>query len=205
MIVRILPAVPFDKKILIFIAICASVSFLVQAAFMTGLQASSCSGVKHPLRILVAALHGAFITAGMVAVPMYIEPMRLIVSQLFGPHQPMLTGAARLATDAAAAAAATMKPVSQASIVPVPPGVPAVEGAAQATPLPTAPQGDLTIEEAQEQYTYKRGTMVGGAALPPVEYEEQTFKEMMIGSAYWAAFAGAYGIGAGSMIASKCT
>jgi len=45
---------------------------------------------------------------------------------------------------------------------------------------------------------------VGGAALNFVEYEAQEFKEVMIGAAYWAAFAGAYGIGVGSMIATKC-
>lgn len=34
--------------------------------------------------------------------------------------------------------------------------------------------------------------------------EAQTFKEIIVGSAYWAAAAGAYGIGIGSMLATTC-
>jgi hypothetical protein len=34
--------------------------------------------------------------------------------------------------------------------------------------------------------------------------EAQTFKEIIAGSAYWAAAAGAYGIGIGSMLATTC-
>ena len=41
-------------------------------------------------------------------------------------------------------------------------------------------------------------------ALSPEEYEAQTLKEMSYGAAYWAAFAGAYGVGIGSLFAAKC-
>lgn len=41
-------------------------------------------------------------------------------------------------------------------------------------------------------------------ALTPEEYEAQTVKEMSYGAAYWAAFAGAYGVGIGSLFAAKC-
>ena len=40
--------------------------------------------------------------------------------------------------------------------------------------------------------------------LPAMEYEDQTLKEMMIGASYWAAFAGAYGIGFGSLMNTTC-
>ncbi len=54
------------------------------------------------------------------------------------------------------------------------------------------------------------GTEVGkiqgqvGGALSPEAYEQQTFQETVYGVSYWSAFAGAYGIGIGSMIAATC-
>jgi len=44
----------------------------------------------------------------------------------------------------------------------------------------------------------------GGAAITPEEYETQTFQEIAIGASYWAAFAGAYGVGIGSLSAATC-
>lgn len=48
------------------------------------------------------------------------------------------------------------------------------------------------------------GTVATIGALSPEEYEAQTLKEMSYGAAYWAAFAGAYGVGIGSLFAGKC-
>ena len=43
-----------------------------------------------------------------------------------------------------------------------------------------------------------------GGALESKEYEEQTMHEISAGSSYWGAFAGAYGVALGSLIAATC-
>ena len=44
----------------------------------------------------------------------------------------------------------------------------------------------------------------GGAAITLEEYDAQTFQEIASGASYWSAFAGAYGIGIGSLFAASC-
>jgi hypothetical protein len=129
------------------------------------LQASSCKGVQNYGSIFAGALIGAGITGAMVAIPLYVEPMRLAVSQLFGSHKSLLTPEQARMNEIVTSAG---KGLVEASI----PGNPEIQK--------------------------------GGASLTPDQYDNQTFKEMMIGSSYWSAFAGAYGIGIGSMIAAKC-
>lgn len=44
----------------------------------------------------------------------------------------------------------------------------------------------------------------GGAAITLDEYNTQTFQEIASGASFWSAFAGAYGIGIGSLFAASC-
>jgi hypothetical protein len=167
-----LPYMPLATKALMFIGLTAILSGLVQTAFLLALQASACSGVKDYGSIFVAASVGALITAGMVALPVYVTPLRLAVSQLFGTHKSLLTPAMQRINEI----------ISEA-------------GSGVST---------ATVSADVEKATGRIVVQGGGAALTPPEYEAQEFKEMMIGASYWAAFAGAYGIGVGSMMATSC-
>lgn len=158
-LLSVLPYMPIATKVTLLLVVSAILSAITQAAFLTALQASACSGVKDYRSIFIASGVGGLMTAGMMSLPLYIEPLRLLVSQLFGSHRSLLTPAL-----------------------------------AHVNNVITAASTDIAAATLQK----------GGAALTPVEYEAQTFREMMFGSAYWAAFAGAYGIGVGSMMATSC-
>lgn len=146
-------------------------SFLVQAGLLTSLQAAACKGVKDYGSIFTGAAIAAVITAVLAAIPIFFEPMRLAVSQIFIRHMPELTaGAARLDT--------------------------AVISAAE----------NVYTDEREEGQNQQGGALLNqrGGALTPDQYAEQERRELTIGTAYWTAFAGAYGIGLGSLISAKC-
>lgn len=169
LVIGALPYMEVSKKVILLIAASIVLSFVAQFAFLMFLQASSCKGVQNYGSIFAGALIGAGITGAMVAIPLYVEPMRLAVSQLFGSHKSLLTPEQARMNEIVTTAG---KGLVEASV-------------------PLAPIPDTITQK-------------GGASLTPDQYDNQTFKEMMIGSSYWAAFAGAYGIGIGSMIAVKC-
>jgi hypothetical protein len=144
---------------MVFLGLCVSVSFLIQMGFLTVLQANACSGVKNFGGIAYGAFIAAIITGVLVAIPVFIEPMRHMVSQLFFEHQVLLTPELKVIHDIVAKAGADIEK--------------------------TAP------------------TMVGGA-ISDEDYEEQTLYEISAGSSYWGAFAGAYGVAFGSLMAASC-
>jgi hypothetical protein len=162
-----LPYMPLSTKRLALIAAIVAISFAFQFGFLTFLQASSCDGVKDYGHILYGSLVAAVITAVMVAVPVFVEPLRLAISQVFVKHERLLSERER---------------VLDTKLV----GIVEETGAAAA-----AAAGDSVPVQT-------------GGALSPTDYEVQTFREMMFGTAYWGAFAGAYGIGLGSLQAAKC-
>ncbi len=145
-------------------------SFLVQAGLLTSLQAAACKGVKDYGSIFTGAAIAAVITAVLAAVPIFFEPMRLAVSQIFIRHMPELTKGAvdveNIASAAGEAYAATAR-----------------------------------REEGQQGVALLNQR---GGALTSEQYAEQERRELTIGTAYWTAFAGAYGIGLGSLISAKC-
>ncbi len=164
----ILPEMSNKTRGLILLGGVTVLSFLVQAGLLTTLQASACKGVKDYGSIFTGAAVAAVITAIMTAIPIYFEPMRLAVSQLFGPHKPMLTAREASINDTIVRAAA-----------------------------------EVTAAEAQE-HTQSPLPVQAGGSLDSAGYAKQELREITIGTAYWAAFAGAYGIGLGSLIAAKC-
>lgn len=163
-LLSILPYMELQRKVLLLVVISAAISGLVQFGFITALQASACSGVKDYQTIFTAAGVCALITAAMTALPAYVEPLRLTISQLFGTHKSLLTPA-----------------MSRINAV-------------------ISDAGTEIASAAMDKEVVQHG----GAALTLPEYEAQVFRETMIGAAYWSAFAGAYGVGIGSMIATKC-
>lgn len=148
-----------SQKAIALLAITVVISFIVQFGFLVFLQQSACGGVKDYVRVLKGAGVAMVITAIMVAIPLYWETGRLMVSQLLVDHKTLLTPTEAIVND--------------------------------------------TIVKNSTTIMTEMGSQRGGALTGP-EYDAQTFTEMMYGAAYWSAFAGAYGIGAGSMISTKC-
>ena len=148
-----------DNWKLWFILGCVGLSLVWQAMWLTVLQTSSCSGIKNVKGLAIGSLIAAAITACMTLIPVYIEPMRLIVSQLLISHKTLLTPAVAHVNDA------------------------------------LVDSGNKILSASLQ---------TGGAAITPEEYEAQTAQEIAYGTSYWAAFAGAYGIGIGSLFAATC-
>ena len=67
------------------------ISVLVQLGFLTFLQALSCGGVTNFGGILGGVLMSAGITALFLALPAFIEDLRLTISQIFINHLPIFT------------------------------------------------------------------------------------------------------------------
>lgn len=216
-ILNLLPSDALRTRVIGLVIICVVFSFVIQSILMIGLQASACAGVKNYKRIFIAGFVGALLTGGMVAIPLFLEPMRLIVSQIFGPHVSLLTPEAQRLNDIATTAGMRILEATRASEmpdVPVKPAMPSAPSDAPVKPaMPSAPPDVpdkrpapvATTVVASDPTLEDTGDPQAGGALSFEEYEEQTFKEMKYGAAYWATFAGAYGVGIGSMIASKCS
>lgn len=175
MFVKALPYMEPMPRMLIFLGVCTVLSFACQFGFLAILQSSSCKGVKDYTSIATGSVIAALITAAMIAIPVFVEPMRLVVSQLLFRHKTLLTPQLARMNDILLE---TGERVLKASLT--------EEAAAKA-----AADADRIVQS-------------GGAAISPEEYETQTFQEIAIGASYWGAFAGAYGIGLGSLVAAKC-
>ena len=147
------------ENIVYFVLMCVAASFICQALFLLFLQMNACGGVNDIKNIVVGALIAAGITGGMVAIPVFVEPMRLVVSQLFMKHKTLLTPELALIKD-------------------------------KLTKSLLATTGEEPL--------------ASHAAIEPEEYAIQTFQEIASGASFWSAFAGAYGIGIGSLFAAKC-
>ena len=152
-----------------FIVGCVGLSLLWQAMWLTVLQTSTCQGVKNVKGIATGSAIAAAITAVMVALPVYVEPLRLIVSQLFISHKALLTPAIAHVNDAL------------------------VESGTKVLSASLQAGGGASF----------LGPGVA-RAITPDEYEDQTSQEIALGTSYWAAFAGAYGLGIGSLFAASC-
>lgn len=164
MFINALPYMDLMPRMILFLGVCALLSGICQAGFLAMLQSSTCGGIKDYRSIGVGAMLCAVITAIMIAIPTFVEPMRLVVSQLFFRHKTLLT-------PQLAHMDAILRDTGEKVL-----------------------KASLTEEVVQK----------GGAAISPDEYEKQTFQEIAAGASYWGAFAGAYGVGLGSLIAAKC-
>jgi hypothetical protein len=152
---------------LILLAFIVGLSTAIQYGLFVALQANSCGKVTNYSAIAKATGQGALITAIMVAIPLFVEPMRLVVSEALaqfgigGGHQVPLTPALEL-------------------------------------------QQDAIINAAQKIAAVDEKSIMNGGALNPQQFADQINREKYIGAAFWAAFAGAYGIGLGSLHAGTC-
>ena len=170
-VITMMPYRTLSHRTMTFFISIIVISFVVQLAFLLGLQMVSCKGVKSYTMLLAGAFIGAVLTGAMIAFPTFIESMRLVVSQLFIDHKSLLTE--KMAAIDAATTDAGLN-VFRAEV---------------------KEANDLAAALPNQR---------GGGAITEDQYEHQTLQEMMIGSSYWAAFAGAYGVGIGSLVAVKC-
>jgi hypothetical protein len=66
----------------ILFVLCVVMSFIFQFGFLTALQQSTCNGVKDLGSIAKGAAVAALTTGVMLAIPVFVEPMRLMVTSL---------------------------------------------------------------------------------------------------------------------------
>ena len=165
-----------QTKMIVMLVLSVALSFLVQSGLLTALQANSCNGVKSYRNIFVGAGIGSLITLIMAAIPIFIEPLRLVVSQMFVDHKPLLTPELARINQFVTNAAVDFSEIT---------GTPESEPVSLS--LSTSPT--LPVQ-------------TGGSALDPEQYESQTLRETQTAAAYWTAFAGAYGIAIGSIMAA---
>ena len=148
---------PEAYRLIGFIGICGGLSWVVQNLFLLMLQSSSCGGIKAYGGVAWGATVASLITAGMLAIPTYFEPMRLVVSHLFITHPEVQQGGVVVAS--------------------------------------TTNEANGPTEETEE-------SEVNG---PTEEGDAIRFREIALGAGFWGAFAGAYGIGIGSLYGTSCT
>lgn len=71
-----------NNYVITLIVTCVILSFVFQFGFLTALQQSTCSGVKDLGTIAKGAGYGALMTGIMLAIPIFVEPMRLMITSL---------------------------------------------------------------------------------------------------------------------------
>jgi len=165
MLIKAIPGLTDLYRSLVFIGCCTLLSWIVQALLLAVLQSSSCGGIKSYGGVAIGSTIAATITLVMIAIPIFIEPLRLVVSHLFIEHQPLVN-----------------------AIV--------------------AQQEEIVVDAAnninQAEQTAQTQPQSGGG-LRPDDYDSQLFKEMTLGAGFWGAFAGAYGVGVGSLWGARCS
>lgn len=161
MLIKAIPGLTDLYRSLVFIGCCTLLSWIVQALLLAVLQSSSCGGIKSYGGVAIGSTIAATITLVMIAIPIFIEPLRLVVSHLFIEHQPLVN-----------------------AIV--------------------AQQEEIVVDAAN-RIEQSAQTQQSGGGLRPDDYDSQLFKEMSLGAGFWGAFAGAYGVGVGSLRGARCS
>lgn len=158
-----------------FVLLMAAGSFVINGGLLTVLHQLTCSGVKNVAGIFKGAGVSSVITAVMSILPFFVEPLRLVVSQIVMTHR-YLASPARVEAETVLKDAATQVQSLAA-------------GAAEGTVAP-------------EVRTPLTGEGVG--SLPAMEYALQTVAEAKWAASYLSAFAGAYGMALGAQWTSEC-
>jgi len=172
LIINTFPYMEASYKSLTFIGLFIVLSFLIQMGFLSVLQINTCSGMSNFVDVVKGALVAAIITGVMIVIPVFVEPMRIMISKYFITHHTQMTDQMRKRAEIVATAASGLQNT-------------------YIDPTPSAPPAEL----------FQKG---GASGISVEEYENQTLQEISAGSSYWAAFAGAYGVAFGSLIASTC-
>jgi len=59
-------------------------SYIVNFAFISSLQQNSCNGIKSVKSVAIGAAVSAFVTGALIAIPVYVESMRLMFTTFIG-------------------------------------------------------------------------------------------------------------------------
>jgi len=208
-------AAPFNR-ILTLAGLIVAISFLLHIFFMLILQSTNCGSIVDFGAVIRASIFGALIVGGMLTIPLTVESVRLMVSQVIMPHYPLLTpGLATLNKELIGLSEHVN------AVAPGPGNVTtsfmkdataAFRAATSAIPVISSKPSERS-EPDQEEGTFS-GTnpmrQQGGAditytALAQEKYDQQTFDETKWGFMYMAFFGGCFGVGLGTQIASKCS
>ena len=181
------------NRVLALIGVSMAASFVCHFILLLIIQSVSCSAVKNVGSIALGSAIGTLIVGGMICIPVFIQSMHLVISQLYSHHYPLLTpeleALQKQAVQLASSVTFKEKPVQKS---PDPPPK-------EEKPLVTTDKDPVQVGGGRDVATIKT------SALLQKDYDYQSFKEIAIGAGYWAAFGGAYGVGIGSLYAAKCT
>ena len=170
------------NKMIFLLGFSMILSFVCQFILLLIIQTNSCSTIKNIGNVALGSVIGAIIVGVMMCVPLFVEPMRLVVSQLYKPHKPLMSPQLEQ----------LQKQLVYMSVPTVQKG-----GAGSTETKAVSPEvpADTKVTSQKEP-------------APPISpqkiYDMQTYDEFTFGGALWAAFGGAYGVGIGSLYAGKC-
>ena len=136
-----------------FIVLMAAGSFVINGGLLTVLHQLTCSGVKNVAGILKGAGVSAAVTAVMSPLPFFIEPLRLVVSQIVMPHR-YLAIPARVEAEAVLKEAATQVQELAASTGTLAPEARVPLPGEGVGSLPAAEYAIQTLQEARVAASY---------------------------------------------------
>jgi len=147
-------AAPFNGAAfyIVFAAVMAVGSFIINGGLLTVLHQLTCSGVKNVAGILKGAGVSAALAVIMSILPYFIEPLRLVISQMVAPHR-YLAIPARIEAEEALKAAATRVHELGGSTT-VAPDVPTPLAGEGVGSLPTEDYAIQTLQEARVAASY---------------------------------------------------
>jgi len=89
---NLMPNLQPSTFVIMLLVIVPIASIVMQTILLATLQQSSCNGIKSYLTIGAGAVAATLITVGMLAIPLYVESMRLMVPSAIGfVHQTVMT------------------------------------------------------------------------------------------------------------------
>lgn len=136
-----------------FVVLMAAGSFVINGGLLTVLHQLTCSGVKNVAGILKGAGVSAAVTAVMSALPFFIEPLRLVVSQIVMPHR-YLAIPARVEAESVLKEAATQVQELAASTGTLAPEARVSQSGEGVGSLPAAEYAIQTLQEARVAASY---------------------------------------------------
>lgn len=176
---------------IVFAAVIAGGSFLINGGLLTVLHQLTCAGVKNVGGILKGAGVSAAVAVAMSLLPFFMEPLRLVISQMVMSHR-YLAIPARIEAEETLKAAATR--------------VHELGGSTTVAPEPSSKSGSYEpTSTAGRAEVLAPLSGEGAGSLPEDDYVAQTLQEARVAASYLAAFAGAYGMALGAQWTSQCT
>jgi hypothetical protein len=212
-------AAPFNR-ILTLAGLIVAISFLLHIFFMLILQSTNCGSIVDFGAVIRASIFGALIVGALLSVPLTIESVRLMVSQVIMPHYPLLTpglatlnkeliglsehvnavapGPGNVTTSFMKDATAAVRTAAAA----VRSAIPVISSKPSERSEPAQEEGTFSGTNPMRQ---QGGADITYSALAQDKFDQQTFDETKWGFMYMAFFGGCFGVGLGTQIVGKCS